>query len=104
MTVVVALAALLRRGWKVDAGIVAGPAAVYALWFALEGDVGPAQRHLALHRASVTSRSSCGGASPSALSELDAHPLHRRESSSRWSSCGWSGRLAHGPATNRGRS
>ncbi len=40
MTVVVALAALVRRGWKVTLAIVAGPAAVYALWFALEGTSG----------------------------------------------------------------
>ena len=40
MTVVVALAALLRRGWRVALGIVAVPAAVYALWYALEGASG----------------------------------------------------------------
>ncbi len=40
MTAVVALAALLRRGWRVALGIIAAPAAVYALWFALEGASG----------------------------------------------------------------
>jgi hypothetical protein len=40
MTAVVALAALLRRGWRVALGIVAVPAAVYALWYALEGSSG----------------------------------------------------------------
>lgn len=40
MTVVVALAALLRRGWRVTLAIVAGPAAVYAVWFVLEGTSG----------------------------------------------------------------
>ena len=40
MTAVVALAALLRRGWRVTLGIVAAPAAVYALWYALEGTTG----------------------------------------------------------------
>ncbi|HLM16753.1 MAG TPA: hypothetical protein VK549_02955 [Acidimicrobiia bacterium] len=40
LTAVVALAALLRRGWKVALSIVAGPAAVYAIWFVLEGRSG----------------------------------------------------------------
>lgn len=40
MTVVVALAALLRRGWRVAAGIVAVPAVVYGLWYAFEGASG----------------------------------------------------------------
>ncbi len=40
MTAVVALAALLRRGWRVALGIIAVPAAVYALWYALEGSSG----------------------------------------------------------------
>jgi hypothetical protein len=40
MTAVVALAALLRRGWRVTLGILALPAAAYALWYALEGASG----------------------------------------------------------------
>jgi hypothetical protein len=40
MTAVVALAALLRRGWRVTLGIVAVPAVVYGLWYALEGTNG----------------------------------------------------------------
>jgi hypothetical protein len=40
MTAVVALAALLRRGWRVALAIVAVPAAVYGLWYALEGASG----------------------------------------------------------------
>jgi hypothetical protein len=40
MTAVVALAALLRRGWRVALGIIAVPAAVYALWYTLEGSSG----------------------------------------------------------------
>jgi hypothetical protein len=40
MTAVVALTALLRRGWRVALGIVAVPAAVYAIWYALEGSSG----------------------------------------------------------------
>ncbi len=40
MAVVVTLAALLRRGWRVALAVVAAPAAVYALWYALEGTSG----------------------------------------------------------------
>ena len=40
MTVVVALAALLRRGWKVAAGIVAVPAVAYCIWYLAEGSAG----------------------------------------------------------------
>ncbi len=40
MTLVVALAALLRRGWRVAAGIVAVPAVVYSLWYVFEGASG----------------------------------------------------------------
>jgi hypothetical protein len=40
MTVVVALAALLRRGWRVTLAIVAVPAAVYGAWYVLEGTSG----------------------------------------------------------------
>lgn len=37
MTAVVGLAALLRRGPRVAAGIVAGPTVLYVVWFAIEG-------------------------------------------------------------------
>jgi hypothetical protein len=40
MTVVVTIAALLRRGWRVTLAIVAPPAAIYALWYAREGTSG----------------------------------------------------------------
>jgi len=40
MTAVVALAALLRRGWRITAAVVAGPAVVYAIWYVLEGTSG----------------------------------------------------------------
>jgi hypothetical protein len=40
MTAVVALAALLRRGWRITAALVAGPAAVYAIWYVFEGTTG----------------------------------------------------------------
>ncbi len=40
MTVVVVLAALLRRGWKVAAGIAVVPAAVYGIWYVTEGTSG----------------------------------------------------------------
>jgi hypothetical protein len=40
MTAVVALAALLRRGWKVTIELVAAPAVVYGLWYVLEGTTG----------------------------------------------------------------
>jgi hypothetical protein len=40
MTVVVAIAALLRRGWRVALATVALPAVVYAVWYALEGTSG----------------------------------------------------------------
>jgi hypothetical protein len=40
MTAVVVLAALLCRGWKVAAGIVALPAVVYGIWFVAEGSSG----------------------------------------------------------------
>ena len=40
MTLVVAIAAFLRRGWRVTLGIVAGPAILYAVWYVLEGTSG----------------------------------------------------------------
>jgi hypothetical protein len=40
MTAVVTLAALLRRGWKTTLAIVAGPVAVYGVWYVLEGTSG----------------------------------------------------------------
>jgi hypothetical protein len=40
MTAVVVLAALLCRGWKVAAGIVAVPAVVYGVWYLAEGSSG----------------------------------------------------------------
>src|SRR5262249_2186823 len=40
MTAVVAVAALLRRGWRVMLAIVAPPAGVYAIWYAVEGTSG----------------------------------------------------------------
>ena len=40
MAGVVALAALLWRGWKVAVGIVAVPAAVYGIWYVTEGTSG----------------------------------------------------------------
>jgi hypothetical protein len=40
MAAVVTLAALLRRGWRVALGIVAVPAAVYSVWYVLEGTSG----------------------------------------------------------------
>ena len=63
MTVVVALAALLRRGWRVTLGIVAVPAAVYALWYALEGASGQ-RNDTALSTALGDLPGSCGAASP----------------------------------------
>ena len=50
MTVVVAIAALLRRGWRVAAATVALPAAVYAVWYAFEGTEGQ-RNHTALSTA-----------------------------------------------------
>jgi hypothetical protein len=41
MTIVVGLAALLRRGWRVAAEVVSVPAVVYAIWFVTEGTQGP---------------------------------------------------------------
>ena len=40
MAAVVALAALLWRGWKVAAGIVAVPVVVYGIWYVTEGSSG----------------------------------------------------------------
>lgn len=40
MTIVVGLAALLRRGWLVAAEVVSVPAVVYAIWFVTEGTQG----------------------------------------------------------------
>jgi hypothetical protein len=40
MTVVVVLAAVLARGWKVAAGIAAVPAVVYGIWYVAEGSSG----------------------------------------------------------------
>jgi hypothetical protein len=40
MTAVVAVAALLRRGWKIAVAVIAGPALVYAVWYVLEGTSG----------------------------------------------------------------
>ena len=40
MTAVVGLAALLRRGWKVTLELVAAPAAVYGIWYLVEGTTG----------------------------------------------------------------
>ena len=43
MTVVVAIAAFLRRGWRVTAAILSIPVVVYGTWYLLEGTEG--QRH-----------------------------------------------------------
>jgi len=40
MCIVVGIAALLRRGWRVAAGILAVPAAVYLVWYVTEGTSG----------------------------------------------------------------
>jgi hypothetical protein len=40
MTIVVGLAALLRRGWLVAAEVISLPAVVYAVWFVTEGTQG----------------------------------------------------------------
>jgi hypothetical protein len=40
MTVTVVIAALLRRGWRVAAALLALPAVVYLTWYVLEGTVG----------------------------------------------------------------
>lgn len=40
MTIVVTVAALLRRGWRVTLAIVGGPAAVFGLWYLFEGTSG----------------------------------------------------------------
>ena len=40
MTAVVAVAALLRRGWKVALELIAAPAVMYGIWYVLEGTTG----------------------------------------------------------------
>src|SRR5262249_8347044 len=50
MTVVVAIAAFLRRGWRIAVATVALPAVVYAVWYAFEGDKGQ-RNHSALSTA-----------------------------------------------------
>ncbi len=41
MTIVIGVAAFLRRGWRVAAAVLSLPTAVYVLWFVTEGTKGP---------------------------------------------------------------
>ena len=83
VTVVVAIAALLRRGWRTTLAIIAPPSVVYAVWYVLEGTSGQ-RNHVALSTALSDLPDFVWRGLTGAFDALTASPDSASSFSSRW--------------------